>query len=100
MNFRFRSRCGLFLGRSNFALIYELFGHEQMTSRTKLKRKQVDDVLGGDEMWKHAPSTGGDLSSNRCRVAILMIDNKPRVINVTMIEHTICSYKSDQQMSL
>ena len=74
-----------------------------MTSRTKLKRKQVDDVLGGDEMWKHAPSTGGDLSSNRCRVAILMIsphDNKPRVINVTMIVHTISSYKSDQQMSL
>lgn len=30
-----------------------------MTSRTKLKRKEVDDVLGGDEMWKHADSTAG-----------------------------------------
>jgi DNA-directed RNA polymerase subunit M/transcription elongation factor TFIIS len=30
-----------------------------MTSRTKLTRKQVDDVLGGDETWKHADSTTG-----------------------------------------
>ena len=22
-----------------------------------MKRKEVDDVLGGDEMWKHADST-------------------------------------------
>jgi hypothetical protein len=32
-----------------------------MTSRTKLKRKEVDDVLGGEEMWKHADSTTGAL---------------------------------------
>lgn len=31
----------------------------EMTSRTKLKRKEVDDVLGGEEMWKHADSTAG-----------------------------------------
>ena len=30
-----------------------------MTSRTRLERKQVDDVLGGEEMWKHADSTAG-----------------------------------------
>ena len=30
-----------------------------MTSRTRLKRKEVDDVLGGDEMWKHADKTQG-----------------------------------------
>ena len=30
-----------------------------MTSRTKMTRKQVDDVLGGDEAWKHADSTTG-----------------------------------------
>jgi hypothetical protein len=35
-----------------------------MTSRTRLKRKEVDDVLGGDEMWKHADSTAGELSSS------------------------------------
>ena len=31
----------------------------QMTSRTRMKRKEVDDVLGGDEMWKHADATDG-----------------------------------------
>jgi hypothetical protein len=36
----------------------------QMTSRTRLKRKEVDDVLGGDEMWKHADSTAGELCSS------------------------------------
>ena len=30
-----------------------------MTSRMRLKRKQVDDVLGGDEMWAHADRTQG-----------------------------------------
>lgn len=30
-----------------------------MTSRTKLVRKEVDDVLGGDEMWAHADQTQG-----------------------------------------
>ncbi|RDX53466.1 hypothetical protein OH76DRAFT_1432507 [Lentinus brumalis] len=29
----------------------------RMTSRTKLKRKVVDDVLGGEDQWKHADST-------------------------------------------
>ncbi|KAH7924535.1 hypothetical protein BV22DRAFT_1112764 [Leucogyrophana mollusca] len=36
---------------------YEFPISKQMTSRTKMKRKEVDDVLGGDEMWKHADST-------------------------------------------
>jgi hypothetical protein len=31
----------------------------QMTSRTRLKRKQIDDVLGGDEAWVHADKTQG-----------------------------------------
>ena len=31
----------------------------QMTSRTRLKRKEVDDVLGGDETWAHADKTQG-----------------------------------------
>jgi DNA-directed RNA polymerase III subunit RPC11 len=38
---------------------YEFPITRQMTSRTRLNRKQVDDVLGGDEMWKHADSTTG-----------------------------------------
>lgn len=38
-----------------------------MTSRTRLKRKEVDDVLGGEEMWKHADSTSGELGSGPCK---------------------------------
>jgi DNA-directed RNA polymerase III subunit RPC11 len=33
----------------------------KMVSRTKLKRKEVDDVLGGEDMWKDASSTTGVL---------------------------------------
>ncbi|EIW74637.1 hypothetical protein CONPUDRAFT_113195 [Coniophora puteana RWD-64-598 SS2] len=43
---------------------YEFPITKQMTSRTKMKRKQVDDVLGGDEMWKHADSTA--ISCDKC----------------------------------
>ena len=39
--------------------VYEFPITKQMTSRTRLKRKQVDDVLGGDEMWAHADRTQG-----------------------------------------
>lgn len=28
-----------------------------MTSRTKLKRKEVDDVMGGEDSWKNVDST-------------------------------------------
>ena len=40
-----------------------------MTARTLLKRKEVDDVLGGEDMWKHADKTQGMLftqSVERC----------------------------------
>lgn len=43
---------------------YEFPITKQMTSRTRMKRKEVDDVLGGDEMWKHADST--DASCDKC----------------------------------
>ncbi|KAF5325784.1 hypothetical protein D9611_000912 [Ephemerocybe angulata] len=36
---------------------YEFPITKQMTSRTRLKRKEIGDVLGGDEMWKHADQT-------------------------------------------
>jgi len=36
--------------------------YQQMTSRTRLKRKEVDDVLGGAEAWAHADKTQGTLS--------------------------------------
>jgi len=40
---------------------YEFPIKKQMTSRTRLERKQADDVLGGEEMWKHADSTAGEV---------------------------------------
>lgn len=42
---------------------YEFPITKQMTSRTRLERKQVDDVLGGEEMWKHADSTASEASN-------------------------------------
>ena len=39
---------------------YEFPITKQMTSRTRLRRKQTDDVLGGEEMWKHADSIAGE----------------------------------------
>ncbi|KAF8481525.1 hypothetical protein JB92DRAFT_2764936 [Gautieria morchelliformis] len=33
---------------------YEFPISKQMTSRTRLKRKELDDVLGEEEMWKDA----------------------------------------------
>mmetsp|Transcript_18283 Transcript_18283/g.35780 ORF Transcript_18283/g.35780 Transcript_18283/m.35780 type:complete len:135 (+) Transcript_18283:1371-1775(+) len=31
--------------------------HEKLTRRVELKRKKVDDVLGGQEAWKNAQTT-------------------------------------------
>ncbi|KAI5886135.1 uncharacterized protein SCHCODRAFT_01107091 [Schizophyllum commune H4-8] len=36
---------------------YEFPITKQMTTRTRMKRKEIDDVFGGDEQWKHAQST-------------------------------------------
>ncbi|KAI4523488.1 hypothetical protein EV122DRAFT_219393 [Schizophyllum commune] len=36
---------------------YEFPIAKQMTTRTRMKRKEIDDVFGGDEQWKHAQST-------------------------------------------
>ncbi|PPQ98679.1 hypothetical protein CVT24_003306 [Panaeolus cyanescens] len=43
---------------------YEFPITKQMTSRTRLKRKEVDDVLGGEEMWAHADHT--QASCDKC----------------------------------
>lgn len=31
----------------------------QVTSRIRLERKQVDDVMGGEDSWKNVDSTDG-----------------------------------------
>ncbi|KIJ44090.1 hypothetical protein M422DRAFT_228725 [Sphaerobolus stellatus SS14] len=43
---------------------YEFPITKQMTSRTRLKRKQVDDVLGGEETWRDADQT--DKQCDKC----------------------------------
>ncbi|EJU03983.1 hypothetical protein DACRYDRAFT_63561 [Dacryopinax primogenitus] len=43
---------------------YEFPIHKQMSSRTRLKRKEVDDVLGGEAAWKDADSTSA--SCEKC----------------------------------
>lgn len=49
-----------------------------MTSRTKMKRKQVDDVLGGEEMWKHADSTAGTYTHPAAPPALRCAVSDPR----------------------
>ena len=59
---------------------YEFPITKQMTSRTRLERKQVDDVLGGEEMWKHADSIAGKnpvLSSLPAMVHDLSVGSLP-----------------------
>lgn len=34
---------------------------KQMTTRVKLTRKQVDDIMGGEDAWKNVDSTDGEL---------------------------------------
>lgn len=38
---------------------YEFPIIRQMTTRQHLKRKEVDDVMGGEESWKNVDSTDG-----------------------------------------
>lgn len=38
-----------------------------MTSRSRMKRKAVDDVLGGEETWRDADSTAGERLEAKCR---------------------------------
>ena len=60
-----------------------------MTSRTRMKRKEVDDVLGGDEMWKHADATDGAPLPHRS----VQCSCRPQrvVINATIEEHIFIS---------
>lgn len=53
-----------------------------MTSRTRLERKQVDDVLGGADMWKHADSTAGPRLSSPFLV--------PNVLNLLLTFIATC----------
>lgn len=42
---------------------YEFPIIRQMTTRLHLKRKEVDDVMGGEDSWKNVDSTDGELQN-------------------------------------
>lgn len=39
---------------------YEFPIKQQMTTRTRFKRKQVDDIMGGEDAWKNVDSTDSE----------------------------------------
>jgi hypothetical protein len=71
----------------------------QITTRTRLQRKEVDDVLGGDAMWKDVDQTDGGCS-HRLRGICTDCEGQWLVPSATTDEHTLCSCRSVQQMSL
>jgi hypothetical protein len=72
-----------------------------MTSRTRLKRKEVDDVLGGEETWRDA-----DQTESAPAILILLVMNdashcfwQSNVTNAIPIEHTSDSSRYVLQMN-
>jgi hypothetical protein len=69
-----------------------------MKSRTYLKRKEVDDVLGGDDSWGNQTA---------CEFLFLSLtpfyydtyDAKPLALNASIQWRISWNYKSDPQMS-
>lgn len=39
---------------------YEFPITKQMTTRVRLRRKQVDDIMGGEDAWKNVDATDGE----------------------------------------
>jgi hypothetical protein len=70
-----------------------------MTSRTKLVRKAVDDVLGGEETWKHADSTMGRLPFFFSENNHLHINFQRLATSVTTTKRISISYRFGQRMS-
>ncbi len=62
-----------------------------------MTRKQVDDVLGGDEAWKHADSTTGvfDLTNMPLDSLRLTKPEKQPAQNATMVALTSISCRLD-----
>jgi hypothetical protein len=67
-----------------------------------MKRKVVDDVLGGEETWRDADSTAGRhlLSFRMQEVGMLNHDQQSLVTSVVTHARISISYRLDLQMSL
>lgn len=66
----------------------------QVTSRMYLQRKQVDDVMGGEDSWKNVDSTEG---MKALHVSIL--HGQLLVPSVRMIAPILCSCRSGLRTS-
>ena len=73
-----------------------------MTSRMRLQRKQVDDVLGGDEMWAHADRTQGmtGLTVDGRGNLKFSLSNQPPATSVISTVPFSINFKYAQLMSL
>lgn len=75
-----------------------------MTSRITLTRKAVDDVLGGDEMWKHADATTGAHGVTPTKVQKLQLNAllfpQPPATSAIMIVHIFINFKFARQTNL
>lgn len=56
----------------------------QITKTAKLTKKQVDDVLGGEEAWKNVQKTDGGACSSSITV-------KKHIMNCIILHLTDCS---------
>ncbi|KAG9014112.1 RNA polymerase III C11 subunit [Tulasnella sp. JGI-2019a] len=81
---------------------YEFPIEKLMVSRTKLQRKAVDDVLGGDAMWADADKTKGLSWPHRTLLLTLTLPSSGsqwRVPNAKTTGHTLCNSRSGRLMS-
>ena len=69
----------------------------QMNSRTRLKRKEVDDILGGDEAWGNiiTGQSSSDIFILVCQLSALQC----HVPNVNIPQHITWNCRSGLQMN-
>ena len=70
----------------------------QMTSRTHLKRKEVDDVMGGEAAWENVDKVPGTSPTKPSR-SVLIHGDQPCVRNVITGKRITGSYKSGGESS-
>lgn len=83
---------------------YEFPIVRQMTTRQHLTRKQVDDVMGGEESWKNVDSTDGTYAEYcveypRLKLTLVSVFLQRRVPSARTQKHSLCSYRSDPPTS-
>lgn len=84
---------------------YEFPIAKQMTTRVKLTRKDVDDIMGGEDAWKNVDKTAGELEVTHHIAGEIAIAEADRsslqfpVRSATMRKPFSCSFKFGLLMS-